>query len=283
MKCLILVFILFVSGFTASATDDVFSKFPDIKGFSKKLTPEIYIPDNLWDYIDGAADAYLGYDFTDLHMAEYSKGKKNSVRVEIYRHSNPQNAFGIYANERFPDYHFIDVGVQGYQQGSVLNFFTGDYYVKIYGSSESELIINAMKNIAGRLADNLGGNSGFPEVLSRFPGEGKTANKESYAAINFMGYSFYHSVFVSGYQAGDKSFRIFCFEGNDPEDCKLVLLKHAELSDKKMEGIEPGIINLQDPYNGKIWLLWKGNEIWGVVDLDDDKLAGEYLDRIEGK
>jgi hypothetical protein len=260
-----------------TAQDDVFSKFPEYDGFSKKINPVVYVPENLWDYIDGAADAYLGFGFLDLHMAYYRKNKKVSVRVEIYRHSDRNNSFGVYANERFPDYHFINCGVQGYQQGNILNFYSDIYYVKIYGSTSEEPVIKAMNDIAIILSKNLGGNTGYPEVLKRFPIEGKIINKESYCAVNFMGYNFYNSVFVSEYQSGENVFRIFLLKEGNQEECRKIINKHFENAGLVAGEIKQRVINIPDPYNGKVWLYWKADEIWGITDLNDDDIAQKYL------
>jgi len=278
MKTIVFLFIWILAGLNASAqSDEVFAKFPDYHGFSKKYDQKIYVPDDLWDYINGAADAYLGFGFTDLHMADYKKGKKLSIRVEIYRHSNRDNAFGIYANERFPEYNFNDIGVQGYQQGDVLNFFTDVYYVKIFSSAGPEKAGKAMNDIAGLLAAKLGGSTGFPEAFNYFPEEGRVKNKESFASVNFMGYSFYNSVFVSEYLSDGNAFRIFYLSQETPEDCKRIITRHLEQAQQPVNTVNPGITEINDPYNGKIRILWKDNVIWGIIDLKDDAVAGRYL------
>jgi len=58
---------------------------------------------------------YLAYNFIDLHVAEYKKGK-NVIKIEVYKHSDPTMAFGIYSTERSPSFRFQESG------------FTGIYY-----------------------------------------------------------------------------------------------------------------------------------------------------------
>ncbi len=70
--------------------------FPSLSGYKIKTDYPVYLPDNLWDFINGAADTYLAYGFVDLHVAEYKKGK-NVIKAEIYRHSDNIMAFGIYS------------------------------------------------------------------------------------------------------------------------------------------------------------------------------------------
>ncbi|MCK7485355.1 MAG: hypothetical protein MZU97_07190 [Bacillus subtilis] len=105
--------------------------FPAIPGWRLTGPPIVYTPDNLWDFIDGAAESYLAYSFVDLQVGEYVSPESVAVRVELYRHADPDNAFGIYATERAPGYSFLKVGAQGYEAEGILNFLTGRYYVKL--------------------------------------------------------------------------------------------------------------------------------------------------------
>ena len=107
------------------------SLFPEIKGWNFTEENEVFDANNLWDVIDGAADLFLEYSFVDLQIGRYISDGGIEVKVEIYRHNNPLNAFGIYSQERNPEYHFIQVGTQGYIEESVLNFLDGVFYIKL--------------------------------------------------------------------------------------------------------------------------------------------------------
>ena len=66
-KILLLAFALTLIS-TGSFTQSI--DFPMLDGFKKETNYPVYTPDNLWDFINGAADNYLAYDFVDLHVAE---------------------------------------------------------------------------------------------------------------------------------------------------------------------------------------------------------------------
>ena len=44
---------------------------PELSGFKKVTDYPVYTADNLWDFINGAADVYLSYGFENVHIAEY--------------------------------------------------------------------------------------------------------------------------------------------------------------------------------------------------------------------
>ncbi len=88
--------------------------YPGLPGFKIKTDYPVFLPDNLWDFIDGAAEVYLSYGFKDLHVAEYKK-RRDVIKLEIYKHSSHTMAFGIYSSERSPSFKFTNLGCTGIQ------------------------------------------------------------------------------------------------------------------------------------------------------------------------
>jgi hypothetical protein len=115
----------------ASSSDWKTFSFPELPGWNQSGEIQTFSPKDLFEYINGAADLYLSYDFQELNVAEYRNEKKASVTIEVYRHKTPIHAFGIYSQERLSDANFLDIGAQGYSETDVLNFISGNYYVKM--------------------------------------------------------------------------------------------------------------------------------------------------------
>jgi len=162
---------------------------PDLKGFKKAANVPVYLPENLWDYIDGAADTYLAYGFVDLHVAEYKKGK-NVIKLEIYKQADNTMAFGIYSTERSSTFQFLKLGSQGYIADGAINFFKGNYYVKIRTYSKNEKTLQSAKSLAFNIANILSGTSEMPSELSLFPVNGKKINEETYINESVLGHRF---------------------------------------------------------------------------------------------
>jgi hypothetical protein len=135
-------------------------KFPEFPGWNQSEEVQTFVPKTLFEYINGAADLYLAYDFEELKSAEYHNDKKASVTVDVYRHKTPIDAFGIYSQERLPDANYLDVGVQGYYEKNVLNVLSGDFYVKINSFSTVSMITgrggwSGLENFAAVVEDPL--------------------------------------------------------------------------------------------------------------------------------
>jgi hypothetical protein len=253
------------------------SSFPEIARWKQSDEIQIFSPKNLYDYIDGAADLYLKYDFQELKVAEYQNDQKASVTIEVYSHKTPIHAFGIYSQERLSNANYIEVGAQGYSEKGILNFLIADYYVKMssvdVGSEDQEILLAFAKKIAG----NFGEKGSLPSILSTFPRAGEKKNSEKFIAREFLGYSFFHSAFTADYELSGKKFKLFLIEGTDQKDCLNMIQTYLKHTGNLRDKIEEGRYQLKDPYHGAMDFYWKGNYIWGALDLDDETLRSKVL------
>lgn len=211
-KTLILLILGSIGLFNCYAQEIV---FPDLKGFKKEMNYNVYTPDNLWDYINGGAEAYNALGFEQLKVIEYTRGRKTTVKLEIYDHRTPEMAFGIYALERSPSYSFFKLGVQGYRDQDFCNFLKGRYYVKIYTHSKSKKAIEAVQQLAAELEQLLEGSTEFPGILKLFPSSGKKANEEMFIAENVLGHEFLGNAFRSSYIVDGSDFEIYIFKDDN--------------------------------------------------------------------
>ena len=61
-----------------------------------------FIPENLYQHINGRAEYYLAYDVVGLTFANFEKSTDKNVfiHLSIYDMGTPTNAFGVFAGER---------------------------------------------------------------------------------------------------------------------------------------------------------------------------------------
>jgi hypothetical protein len=255
--------------------------FPELEGFKKMTKYPVYTPENLWDFIDGAADSYLALGFADLHVAEYKKGKE-SIKVEIYRHTDHIMAFGIYANERSPSYRFVNIGSQGYIVEGMINFFKGNYYVKIRAYTDKPKILKAEEALAMRVAGMLPGETDMPALLSRFPDQGRKLNEETYINESVLGHQFLNKAFKAVYEAGSDNFSIFLLKFKSPGDAFSSAEAYLKSAGIEAEQTESGKFVFADGYNGTIFLSWKDDMIVIVSGLAKDQadIADKYTSEI---
>jgi len=255
--------------------------FPEIAGWKQSGEIETFIPKNLYEYINGAADLYLMYDFEELKVAEYQNEKKASVTLDVYRHKTPLLAFGIYSQERLPEANVLNIGVQGYYEKGFLNFLTGPYYVKIStvntGPEDREVLVA----FANKVAENLREKGSFPSILSAFPAEEKQKHSEKFIAKNFLGYAFLHSSFTADYELQAKKFKLFVIEGKNKNECKDMIEKYLQTIKSPRKDTTEGRFILSDPHHGEVDLQWQGRYIWGIININDVDLRSKYLKLFE--
>jgi hypothetical protein len=270
MKRTVLTVFLLVMLFVY-ATAQEFS-MPELQGYKKISGYPVFTSETLYNFIDGAADKYLSFGFIELHVAEYKKGK-NVIKLEIYRHGDNSMAFGIYSSERSSSFRFLNLGAQGYKTGGSINFFKGNYYVKLRTNSKNEKILQAEESLAQRVSDMLPGDSKLPSLLTRFPETGKMRNEETFISEGVLGHKFLSKAYKAVYVVGSDNFSIYLFEkisGDEARKSVDAFLKSAGID--LSEG-DTGKYMLTDGYNGTIFLAYKENEIVIISGLAKDQTA----------
>lgn len=271
----------------AGTSGEMDSLFPQMEGWKQKGNPVTYTPDNLYEYIDGAADVFLSYDFVKLATVSLENVEKASITIDIYRHSSPVNGFGIYSQEKSKVGPFLPIGTQGYYEKGILNFLKGSFYVKISGYDLGDRDETVLTETAKLIAQKIDGDNHFPEIVECFPKEEKIENSERYVAENFLGHSFLHSAFVADYNKDGRKFEVFIIQANDENDAGKILDGYLDfVKGKGMEVENPGdgLCRFQDPYyrsSGKMHMKKNGKYIWGLF-CQSPETADFFIKSISG-
>jgi hypothetical protein len=251
-------------------------------GWRSSEPTRFFLPDTLFEYIDGAAESFLGYDFRELAVAQYAReGSACSLTVEIYDMGGPRNAFGIYGAERYPDSHFISIGTQGYYEEGSLNFFAGRYYVKLMGYDCGADAESQLTAIASGIAAGIAGPAGFPPVLSDFPKAGLVANSEKFVRHNYQGLSFLDDGYQASYAVDGREFECFiveCPDGARAEAVTARYLDHFRQAGLEVAASGPGY-TFNDKYLHHVFVARAGRFLCGVSRVPDgsEELGRSYL------
>lgn len=97
---------------------------------------ETYDAQTLFEKIDGAADAYLAYDFDGLEFASYTDPARPEAYVDVYLYvmGAPLDAFGIYRAQRGVTEEMIDAGDEACASGNAVFARTGRHYLEVTAS-----------------------------------------------------------------------------------------------------------------------------------------------------
>ncbi len=168
-----------------------------LPGWQMSEKPRFFDAENLFEYINGAADLYILYGFRLVLTTDYRlEAESTSVTVEIYAMQSPLHAFGIYAAERSPNEETTTIGVEGYIGANVLNFYKGLYYVKITSFAIGQDLRERLQEMGAFIAANIKGEFKPPEVFQYFPRDDRVPHSERFIPSHFLGQSY----LVNGYR-----------------------------------------------------------------------------------
>jgi len=269
-------FLLLIIFITPTQAQDKEACFPEIPGFQRTILEEVYTPNNLFDIINGAAEMFLSYDFEELAIAEYSDSSIRYIRVELYRHRNAENAFGVYAQERSPEAQFLSIGGEGYIEEGALNFWSGPFYIKLVTNDKGPHVQQALLTIANAVAAALHQDSGMPTQFDVFPKEERLPHSEYYVNRDFLGYQFFDNAYVVPY----KQCTMFTVYFSSEVEAQEAVKKYAKLlKDSLLTFDKP--TKVKDPAIGGMLLQRCGSLIVGAIDIRDEQKAKMLMSQIQ--
>lgn len=254
---------------------------PQMDGWVLTETPRSYFPETLFEYINGAAESYLSYDFRELVVADLQKkGTEATLTAEIYDMGDTVNAFGIFGAERYPENASVGVGELDYLEGEALNFLAGRYYVKLLAFGLDAATGQILREAGTRIARAIGPGSGLPPLVRAFPAEGLVARSEKYIKMNFMGYEFLSNGYVATYRSAGKDLEGFFVDAGSASQAEAALarLTEALTADKQVPEKAGGGLKVRNRYGQTLFVGRVGGVLCGAMRVPDgSEAAGEKL------
>ena len=254
-----------------------------VSDWTKEGEPRFFTPDNLWEFINGAADGYLMYGFEEVATADFSMGTTDQqVVIDIYRMQDPVHAFGVYCQERNPDYEFLDIGAEGYLGGTALNFWHGPYYVKLTVFDESDELKEQLRNLAKEISRKIEHEPSEPREAKYFPTENQKARSIQFLPRDVLGQSYLRNAFEVQYQSDDTDYKIVAVLAEDAETATSGLSKYREFlsgsgEQKDLEGLgDEGFVG-EDRFYGKVLAVRSGSNILIVLGPPSEEVGREAL------
>ncbi|MCD6385787.1 hypothetical protein J7M23_08420 [Candidatus Sumerlaeota bacterium] len=229
-----------VSANDKCSTESLLSLLPknnEIKNWIMKESPHFFFAHNLWKYINGAAPRYLKYDFRCVVTVEYTNLTTSSltILVDIYDMGLLDNAFGMFAAERSPNYHFIDIGAEAYAEMPVLNFFKDRYYVKLTAYTLDKSVQKSLIRFAQVIESNIKGEARLPAPVYLFPEKDLIPHSQRFFLRDFLNIKGLNNWFTAEYRVNRKQMTLFlhpCKQNIPAVEMKnidAILLKHGWL------------------------------------------------------
>ena len=180
-----------------------------VAGWAQSREPRGFTADNLWEQIDGAADSFVTYGVGDAVFADYKQaGTGSETVVEIYKLKDPLNAWGKYADEIYPEAQIAKVGAEGYTGSNLVNFWAGEYYVKIRSVGERPEVKPELMKLAQAVAAKVTPPGAAPREVLFFPPQNMVAHSARFIPSDVLAQSFLKNGFQAEYKAAQKTWKV---------------------------------------------------------------------------
>jgi hypothetical protein len=249
--------------------------FPVVDGWKPAGEATAKSPDTLWEYNDGAAEAFLAYGFQGLRYADLSSGDL-VVTVEIYDMGTPINAFGIYTTECSSDAEQLNIGTEASLALPYQCLLLKDRnYIKL-NLYQGELSKEKAEGLLRALAKALPGTNDWPAELGLLPEKGRVPGSVGYTREAYLGMSALTECVHAKYQGGEKPFQRFVMLTGSEKDRQSAWDKLAATwTAAELKG-KP-VLWREIPYLGITGTMLTDQGIFGVAGCADEKQLMERL------
>jgi hypothetical protein len=257
-----------------SLTDDLFPV--TLAGLQRAGQVRHFGKDDLYEYIDGHAEYFIGAGFRSLAVGEYGDtgNGQPALVVNLYDMGAPLNAFGVLVDEA-GDQDSVDVGAMGFRSGQGLSFIHGPYYVQTSLFDKDLSAEAAAADLAARLAEQ----EKHPGLAFQFPALGEVVStrfvKESYHGLGFL-----NEVLERSFERKGQEIQTFLVQGSEAEIDGLVrafeaFFKEDEMPYRRIEQGGSMFFLVDDPYEGEWFFVPLQTRLLGVYAPLDDELVAQ--------
>lgn len=245
-----------------------------------------YNKEDIFDYINGAAELYFAYDFRAVVAAEY-KNNETSIMVDVYDMTNSEGAFGIYSLNRYQGANYVDIGNDGILSGTALEFWKGNYFCKVYAFDMSPKYQDEVKKIGNLLASEIKEAGSEPSIIKDLPQNGLIPRSAKFftrklgmdnirfiSPENLLGLSENTKGVVANYELENQKFQVFMIRYPSSNEADSAFKAYSEFLNESLssEIIQENINIFKS--NGKfIGIYLKDRVLSGFWDADTREIA----------
>jgi hypothetical protein len=183
----------------------------DLEGWITAEGPDEYLPESLYEYLDGAAPRYLTYGFRRLVHVRFQLGDDllSSVTLDAYDMGDDLGAFGIYSSGRSPDSVPRDWCVESHRTGTVAAAWKGSVFVHAEADDDRPELIEMIERLVARACAEIPGDDSPPAILAVLPPEGLIPRTERYVADDLLGHAFLPGGVLAEYDIDGRGVTLF--------------------------------------------------------------------------
>ena len=182
-----------------------------LEGWKAVEGPTGYVPDTLYEYLDGGAERYLGYGFRRLDHVRYQLGDDllASVTLDVYDMGGELGAFGVYRSVRPSDAEPREWCAEGFRTPTVASAWQGSVYVHCVADDRRPELIEMAEGLVALICDRTPGDATLPAILGSLPPKSLVPWSERYVATDLLGHGFLPGGVLASYQIDGRISELF--------------------------------------------------------------------------
>lgn len=235
-------------------------------GWKQEGPARTFVPDTLFEYMNGNAEGYLIYQFVRLNGITCKSGE-NEVVVDVFEMASPESVYGIFAANRDARQPIEKIGMIGQIVPQRAVFAKGKYYVELAASSAADQTV-LLRSMAVEMEKRIEGSTELPPILSWFPAEGLVADSVRLVPQSLLGFRMLRRGFLAQYDSG----KAFIIPEDSPEQAAAVVAKFRErVGNTQPAEIGDGGFKADDKYLGGLCVFSQGRYVAGFANLPAGK------------
>jgi hypothetical protein len=173
-SCFVIMFLMFaffgiVNGEEKPQMHSEVSLPSEIAGWKWDGKEMKYDSKSVFQYMNGAAELYLAYDFQNLRVRRFEKPNQPPITLELYDMVSSENAYGVFSFERQDE--AVGIGQGSEFGGGLLRFWKGKYFFSIYADGQGVEVESAILTIGRTTADLIQEMGPEPKLVDFIPGK----------------------------------------------------------------------------------------------------------------
>jgi hypothetical protein len=225
-----------------------------------------FTSDNLFEYMDGNAESYLTYGFTQMQGVTCKSGE-NTLVIDISEMVDADAAYGIFSSNRDPGHSLEKIGMGGQVMPRRGTFAKGNYYVEISATPDVDHT-TVLTAFVVALEKRVEGSSTPPAALTWFPPEKLVSARLIPESV--LGVRLLKRGYVAQYDTG----KAFLVLETSPQSAAAVMTKlRQRYPAAQAAQVADEALQVQDKYLGGVCFFRKGKYIAGYANMPDGASA----------
>lgn len=246
------------------------------EGFVVADSVAVYTADRLWNYIDGAADAYLRRGVVETATISFRRPEAElpSITIDLHRFLEPKGPLEMFLEEKNPTAEILPLGAGGAWQDGLMTFWDATYYIRIVSDSSRDSTLAFAQAVTRALptkADVL-------PVFRMFPFENRIDGSEEVHVRDFLDIPHFDYINTIRYQDEAGDYELF-MGPNRPPTWVSNLGDRGTVKASPIETSPIHLINLADGRNLIVFYIKKSSYLLGYVGQKPDSTRTGVISR----